>query len=96
METVAMGRTRAGSRSLDARKVPVMRTLARHHECDVGFLYDGIEVNESDLHETLREMISENEVEASHGPDRRKVYSLTSKGWDEYLGVLSSIYELTE
>jgi hypothetical protein len=81
---------------VDARKVPIMKTLARFHECDVETLYGRVDASELDVHDILREMISRNEVEASQGGVRNERFTLTLKGWDEYMKVLGSIYELSE
>lgn len=83
-----------------AKKLPIMKTLARLHECDVETLYSSVDASELDVHDILGEMVSEEEVEASPGqatgasPGER--FSLTLKGWGEYLKVLGSIYELPE
>ena len=85
---------------LDAKKFPIMRTLARLHECDVETLYSRIDASELDVHDILREMVSKKEVEASPRPlsggKRSERFTLTLKGWGEYMKVLGSIYELPE
>jgi hypothetical protein len=87
------------SQFIDARKLPIMRTLARLHECDVETLVSKVEASELDVHDILSEMVSKNEVEASGEgkvSKRDERFTLTLKGWGEYLKVLSSIYELPE
>jgi hypothetical protein len=83
-----------------ARKLPIMRTLARLHQCDVETLYGSVEASELDVHDILSEMLSDKEVEASPrqtaGTPRGERFSLTLKGWGEYMKVLGSIYELPE
>jgi hypothetical protein len=84
----------------DARKFPVMRTLARFHGCDLDALYGEVDASEFEVHEILREMIADSEVEASHKSSvegrLNEKFSLTLKGWGEYMKVLGSIYELPE
>lgn len=84
----------------DAKKFPIMRTLARFHECDVETLYSKVDASELDVHDILREMVSRDEVEASPKPGsggrRNERFALTLKGWGEYMKVLGSIYELPE
>lgn len=84
----------------DAKKFPIMRALARFHECDAETLYSKIDASEVDVHDILREMVSRKEVEASSkhhpGGSRGERFTLTSKGRWEYLKVLGSIYELPE
>ncbi|MGH9918966.1 MAG: hypothetical protein ACRD6W_08885 [Nitrososphaerales archaeon] len=84
------------SEAFDAKKLPVMRTLARLHECDAEALYSRIDASELDVSEILMEMVSKNEVEASPRAMRGEKFALTSKGWAEYLKVLGTIYELSE
>jgi len=83
-----------------AKKLPVMRTLARLHQCDVETLYSSVDASELDVHDILSEMLYEKEVEASPeqatGGAASERFSLTLKGWGEYLKVLGSIYELPE
>jgi len=84
----------------DAKKLPIMRTLAKSHGCDAETLYSRIDASELDVHELLSEMVIENEVEVSPRPAlsgrRDERFALTLKGWGEYLKVLGSIYELPE
>ena len=84
----------------DAKKLLVMRTLARFHEVDVETLCSRIDASELDVHDVLREMVSMEEVEASPRPlsggRRSERFALTLKGWGEYMKVLGSIYELPE
>ena len=94
MENAILRRPRDESAGSESRKFPVMRVLARLHECDAGTLYDSVDASELDVHEVVEEMVTEGEVEATPGRDKR--YNLTLKGWAEYLKVLSSIYELPE
>ena len=100
MENVVMRRGTEESGVLDAKKFPIMRTLARLHECDVETLYSRIDASELDVHDILSEMLSKNEVEASprlaSGGKPNERFVLTMKGWGEYLKVLGSIYELPE
>ena len=100
MENVAVGRPREETSLPDNKKFPIMRALARLHECDVETLYAAVDASELDVHDILGEMVSRNEVEASasqpsEGRSTEK-FALTLKGWGEYLHVLSSIYELPE
>ena len=80
------------------RKFPIMRTLARLHECDVQTLFSRVDATELDVHDILSEMVSKNEVEASRRAKggNEESFALTLKGWGEYLKALSSIYELPE
>lgn len=78
----------------EARKLPVMRALARLHECDAETLYSSVDASELDVHDIVTEMVGEGQVEATLGRERR--YTLTLKGWAEYLKALSSLYELPE
>jgi hypothetical protein len=99
MENVVM-RREAESGISEEKKLPIMRTLARLHECDVETLYSRIDASELDVHDILSDMISKEEVEASPRPvasgKRNEKFTLTMKGWGEYLKVLGSIYELPE
>lgn len=100
MENVLMNRGIEESGVFDARKLPLMRTLARLHGCDVEALCSRIDASELDIDEILREMVSKKEVEASSRPlsagTRAQKFSLTLKGWAEYMKMLGSIYELPE
>jgi|GEM_PF-3846611 len=100
MENIVVSRGTEESGVFDARKFPIMRTLARLHECDVETLYSRIDASELDVQEILREMVSKKEVEASPRPlvggKRSERFTLTLKGWGEYMRVLGSIYELSE
>jgi len=100
MEKVVMRGAAEESGVFDAKKLPVMRTLARLHECDVETLYSRIDASELDVHDVLKEMVSKKEVEASQRPlsggKRSERFTLTLKGWGEYMRVLGSIYELSE
>ena len=98
MENLVMRREVEESGSL-AKKLPIMRTLARLHQCDVDTLYGSVDASELDVYDILGEMLSEKEVEASPrqtGDTRGERFSLTLKGWGEYMKVLGSIYELPE
>jgi hypothetical protein len=95
MENIVMRREVEEPDSL-AKKLPIMRTLARLHECDVETLYSRVDASELDVHDILTEMLSEKEVEASSGTARSETFALTLKGWAEYMNVLGSIYELPE
>jgi len=98
MENVVVRRETEEPNVIDARKFPVMRTLARLHECDGETLCGGIDASETDVHDILTEMVSKEEVEASlrqlSGGKRSERFALTVKGWGEYMRILSSIYEL--
>ncbi len=100
MEDAVMERRRDELGVLDTKKLPIMRTLARLHECDVETLYSRIDASELDVHDILEEMVARNEVEASprqpSGERRNERFTLTLKGWGEYMQVLGSIYELPE
>jgi hypothetical protein len=89
METVMMQDER-----VDARKLPIMRTLARFHECDAAMIYDRVEGSELEVRDTLSEMVSLDEVEPSPNGDEK--FSLTARGWELYLKALGSLYELPE
>jgi len=84
----------------DAKKFQVMRTLARFHGCDLETLYGEVDASEFEVHEVLRGMIAKSEVEASTEPSSARrlneKFTLTLKGWGEYMKVLGSIYELSE
>jgi hypothetical protein len=84
----------------DVRKFPVMRTLARFHGCDLETLYGEVDASEFEVHDILREMVVMSEVEASPnasaGGRLDEKFTLTLKGWEEYMKVLGSIYELSE
>jgi DNA-binding MarR family transcriptional regulator len=100
MENLVMDRRRDESGVIDTRKFPIMRTLARFHECDAETLCSRVEASEPDVHDILREMVARKEVEASPrrspGDGRVERFSLTLKGWSEYMQALGSIYELSE
>jgi hypothetical protein len=100
MENVVLNREIEESNVFDAKKFPVMRTLARLHGCDLEALYGEVDASEFKVHEILREMIARNEVEASPKPSvggrLNEKFTLTLKGWGEYMNVLGSIYELPE
>jgi hypothetical protein len=99
MENVVMSRPREEEDGLDARKFPIMRALARFHECDVETLFSRVDASELDVHDILKEMVSKNEVEPSiqtSGGARSERFALTLKGWATYMNVLGSIYELPE
>jgi hypothetical protein len=100
VENVVMNRPKEESGVLDTKKFPIMRTLARFHECDVETLYSRVDASELDVHDILREMVARKEVEASprqsSGDRRNERFTLTLKGWGEYMQVLGSIYELPE
>ncbi len=93
MENAVLSKQREEPESPDARKLPIMRALAKYHGCDVQRLLESVEASEFDVHAILREMLSKKEVEAIRG-DRSETFSLTLKGWAEYINVLGSIYEL--
>ena len=63
-------------------------------------VYSRVEGSELDVHDILTDMVEKKEVEAkprqSSGVRRGDRFTLTLKGWGEYLQVLSSIYELPE
>jgi hypothetical protein len=95
MENLVVRREVEESGSL-AKKLPIMKTLASQHQCDVETLYSSVDASEVDVHDILTEMLSEKEVESSSGNARGGRFALTLKGWAEYLKVLGSIYELPE
>jgi len=99
MENVVMSRPREEEDGIDARKFLIMRALARFHECDVDTLFSRVDASELDVHDILKEMVSKNEVESpaqTPGGARSETFTLTLKGWAEYMKVLGSIYELPE
>jgi len=100
MENLVMRRAVEGPEVFDAKKLPIMRTLARLHECDAEALCSRIDASELAVYDVLREMVSEDEVEASvrpmSGGKRSERFALTLKGWGEYMKALASIYELSE
>ncbi len=100
MENLVMRGHEEEDDGLDAKKFPIMRTLARFHECDAETLYSRVDASELDVHDILVEMVSKNEVESSPRTQsesrRTEKFTLTLKGWGEYMKVLGSIYELPE
>jgi DNA-binding MarR family transcriptional regulator len=98
MENIVLGRRNEESSEHEAWRLPVMRTLARLHECDVETLLSKVDASEPEVHSVLREMVSKDEVEPTRDPSggREERFTLTAKGWGEYLRALSSIYELSE
>lgn len=100
MENVVMSGPREESSLPDAKTFPIMRALARLHECDVETLCGAVDASELDVHDILGEMVSRNQVESltRQGPGERRDerFVLTLKGWGEYMQVLASIYELAE
>jgi hypothetical protein len=98
MEKVVMSRPTDDAEGIDAVKVPIMRTLARFHECDVETIFSRVDASELDVHDILDQMVSRNEVAARQpsGDRRKERFTLTLKGWGEYMKVLDSIYELPE
>jgi hypothetical protein len=100
MENIVLSSREIEEEAFDAKKLPVMRALARFHGCDLDALYGEVDASQFEIHEILREMIANNEVEASNKPSAEgrlnEKFSLTSKGWGEYMKVLGSIYELSE
>lgn len=95
MEKAIMKRRADEDGPVDPRKLPIMRTLATFHECDTSTLISRVDASELDIHHLLREMVSKKEVESS-GHRRKEKFSLTLKGWGEYMKALGSIYELPE
>ncbi len=96
MENAATITLRQETEILDTQKFPIMRALARFHECDAETLFGSVDASELDVHEILREMVSKEEVQASAGRSSGERFTLTRKGWAEYMNVLSSIYVLPE
>lgn len=96
MENAMMSRTREDEDAPDERKFPVMRTLARLHECDAQTILDSVDATKLDVHDILTDMVSRKEVEPSKRGSRGEKYTLTLKGWGEYMKVLGSLYELSE
>lgn len=98
MENIVMSRPREED-GLDARKFPIMRALARFHECDAEALFSKVDASELEVHDLLKEMVSKKEVESSIQTSegaRRERFTLTLKGWATYMKILGSIYELPE
>lgn len=96
MENLIMQGQNDGA-AADSRKLPIMKTLARLHECDAETLYSRVDASELDVHDILSEMLSKKEVAASSGGGRDdEKFALTLKGWGEYMSVLGSLYELPE
>jgi hypothetical protein len=100
MENVIISRPREESIGVGAKKFLVMRTLARLHECDREALLRNIDSTDLEIHDVLREMISNDEVEQSpsqeSGGKRKATFALTLNGWGEYMTALGSVYELPE
>lgn len=96
MQNVFMSAGTESGAGFDARKFPVMKRLAKLHGCTAEVLCSGIDASEPDVNEVLGEMLSNAEVEASSSAGARETYTLTRKGWREYMDVLGSIYELPE
>jgi hypothetical protein len=99
MENIIVSRLTEETEGFDAKKLPIMRTLAKFHECDAEMLCSKVDASELDIYDILNEMISRKEVESSKkqpGERRTEGFSLTLKGWEEYMNVLGSIYELSE
>jgi hypothetical protein len=100
MENVIMSRPREELIGFDAKKFLIMRTLARFHECDEEALLRSIDSTGLEIHDILKEMISEHEVEVSPPQKsrgkRKATFALTLNGWGEYMKALGSIYELPE
>lgn len=96
MENAVVSRQPNEAETPDARKFPIMRTLATLHECDVETLFSSVDTRELDIHDLLDEMVSKREVEASGVGSRRERFALTLKGWAEYMNLLGSIYEFPE
>ena len=94
MENVVVRRT-SDDDGPDERTLPIMRTLARFHECDAETLYSRVDASEVDIHDMLWEMVARKEVAASQGARNGK-FALTLRGWAEYMRVLGSLYELPE
>lgn len=91
----AVVRSGKGKAGFDDRKVPIMRTLAKFHECDTETILSRVDASELDVHDILREMVSKREVESSKVKGKQR-FALTLDGWSEYMRVLGSIYELPE
>ena len=95
-----MSRPREESIGVGAKKFLVMRTLARLHECDREALLRNMDSTDLEIHDVLREMISNDEVEASpsqeSGGKLKATFALTLNGWGEYIAALGSVYELPE
>lgn len=94
MENIVVRRT-GEEEDADARALPIMRTLARFHECDAETLYSRVDASEVDIHDMLWEMVARKEVAATPG-NRSGKFALTLRGWAEYMRVLGSLYELPE
>jgi hypothetical protein len=100
MENVVTSRPKGEQIGIGAKKFLVMRTLARLHECDEEALLLSIDSSELEIHDILRDMISNDEVENSpavvSGGKRKTTFALTLNGWGEYMNALGSVYELPE
>jgi hypothetical protein len=100
MENAVMSRQVEESGVFDAKKLPIMRTLARFRECGAETLCSRVDASELEVYDILREMVSKNEVEASptqpSGGRRDEKFTMTLKGWGEYMRVLGSVYELPD
>jgi hypothetical protein len=100
MENIIVSRPIEETEGFDAKKFPIMRTLAKFHECDAESLCSKVDASELDIYDVLSEMISRKEAESSPrtlpGGRRNEVFTLTLKGWGEYMKMLASIYELSE
>ena len=95
MENVVVNRLRTEETGPEARKLRVMRVLARLHQCDAETLFSGIDADEDEIRDTLIEMVASHDVEVcSEGLGKR--FALTPKGWGRYMNALGSIYELAE
>ena len=100
MENIVLRRPLDESNDFDAQKFLVMRALARLHDCEEETLSGSVDASELEVHDVLTKLISTKEVEASPGQlsrgGKKGTFTLTLKGWGEYMKILGSIYELPE
>jgi hypothetical protein len=80
----------------DMRRFPVMRTLAKLGGCDIPTICGTVDVSELDVSEILWDMVGRDEVARARGACSEERFTLTAKGWVEYIDVLGSLYELPE
>ena len=100
MENAEMSRPKEAQTGLNGQKFLVMRTLARLHECDEDDLLRSIDSTKLEIHDLLREMVSNDEVKDSPAKvsegKRRTTFGLTLNGWWWYTNALGSVYELPD
>jgi hypothetical protein len=94
MENIVVRRLSADAS--DPRKFPIMRTLAKFRECDVPTICSTVDVSELDVNQILWDMVARQEAAAAAGDNTDERFTLTAKGWGEYIDALGSLYELPE